>query len=117
MLPNPAYNSANIQPVNPVYAPETNTSNLGNTLQNQGYKTHIVKKGETLYRISQLYSVGIEDIKTWNYLNSDLISTGMNLSIGAPAPYTSNAVPAQYEQLSPRAPGWLSGPEPYLLSR
>lgn len=109
LLPNPAYNSANIQPVNPVYAPETNTSTFGNTLQNQGYKTHVVKKGETLYRISQLYSVGIEDIKTWNSLNSDLISTGMNLSIGAPAPYTSNAIPAQYNQLSPRTPGWLSG--------
>lgn len=109
LLPNPAYNSVNVQPVNPVYASETNTSNLGNTQQNQSSKTHIVKKGETLYRISQLYNVGIEDIKTWNYLSSDLISTGMNLSIGAPAPYTSNAVPAQYNQLSPRSPGWLSG--------
>ena len=35
LLPNPAYNSTNNQPINPVYAPETTTTNPGNTLQNR----------------------------------------------------------------------------------
>ena len=37
---------------------------------------HIVKKGETLYRISKQYNISVGQIKAWNNLNSNLIKTG-----------------------------------------
>lgn len=117
LLPNPGYNANNNPVKEPVYAPETN-SNLNNTASsNQNGRTHLVKKGESLYRIAKLYHVTVDDIKAWNYLQSDLISAGASLSIGTPAPYVaSNNVPAQYNQMTERSvPGWQTGLQNHTL--
>lgn len=42
---------------------------------------HLVRKGETLYSISRMYTVTINDIKKWNELNTDDLKPGMNLQI------------------------------------
>jgi len=34
-------------------------------------KRHVIKKGETLYSIARKYQVGMEEIRTWNHLQSD----------------------------------------------
>ena len=42
---------------------------------------HLVRKGETLYRISKMYDVSVEDIRSWNALPSNDLKPGMNLQI------------------------------------
>ncbi len=43
--------------------------------------THIVKKGETLFRISKQYNVKVDDIKKWNNLSKDGLEVGQELII------------------------------------
>lgn len=42
---------------------------------------HVVKKGETLYRIALKYNTSVEKIKEWNNLRDNLISPGKRLII------------------------------------
>ncbi|MBP1616796.1 MAG: hypothetical protein H6Q14_623 [Bacteroidetes bacterium] len=42
---------------------------------------HKVKKGETLAKIAELYSVGQEDIKEWNKMNSSAVKAGQELLV------------------------------------
>lgn len=44
---------------------------------------HIVKKGETLYKISRDYHVTINQLKQWNNLSGDKVSIGQHLVVGA----------------------------------
>ncbi len=44
-------------------------------------KFHIVKEGETLYRIHKKYGVPVEDIKKWNHLKSNTLHKGQKLII------------------------------------
>lgn len=109
LLPNPAY-SNNPAPNQAVYTPENNINNA--VTQTPEVKIHLVKKGESLYRIAKLYNVTIDDIKLWNYLQSDVIAAGSSLSIGALAPYVApaNNVPAPYNQFAERTVyAWLRG--------
>lgn len=46
-------------------------------------KIHIVQPGETLYAISKKYAVSVDDIKKWNRLPSNTLSTGQKLAISA----------------------------------
>lgn len=119
LLPNPAH-SNNSTLNKPVYATESNSNTVNNpVIQTPGITTHLVKKGESLYRISKMYNVTVDDIKMWNYLQSDQIAAGSNLSIGALAPYVANNtsnVPPQYNQLTERAvPGWLNGTQNHTV--
>lgn len=117
LLPNPGYNANNNPNREQVYVPETN-SNLNNSAAlNQSGRTHLVKKGESLYRIAKLYNVTVDDIKAWNYLQSDAIAAGASLSIGTPAPYVANNnVPPQYNQMTERSvQGWQTGLQNHTL--
>ncbi|MDA8596061.1 LysM peptidoglycan-binding domain-containing protein [Flavobacteriaceae bacterium] len=42
---------------------------------------HTVQKGETLYSISKLYGMSVEDLKKENKLKSNELSTGMSLKV------------------------------------
>jgi len=42
---------------------------------------HVVKEKETLYSISKMYDVSIEDIKEWNHMSSNSLSLGQELII------------------------------------
>lgn len=113
LLPNPARNTFSTPPNQDYFNQQTNSNPA---TFNQSARTHIVQKGESLYRISRLYLVSVEDIKAWNNLNSDLIAAGTTLSIGLPGSNPSNVVPDQYNQMSARAvPGWLSGDQSHVL--
>lgn len=54
-------------------------------LENRNKKSnsnrHIVKKGETLYRIAKNYEVAVNDLKKWNGLKSNTILPGQKLII------------------------------------
>lgn len=43
---------------------------------------HIVKPGETLYRISRQHGVSVDKIRKWNKLPDDIIEVGQKLIVG-----------------------------------
>jgi hypothetical protein len=43
---------------------------------------HVVKPGETLYRISRRYGVAVEKVRKWNKLPDDIIEVGQKLIVG-----------------------------------
>jgi LysM repeat protein len=43
---------------------------------------HIVKPGETLYRISRQHGVTIDKVRKWNKLPDDIIEVGQKLIVG-----------------------------------
>ncbi len=53
--------------------------------------TYTVKSGDTLWAISSKYGVTVNQIKKWNNLTSDAISTGQKLAISASAAKTSSS--------------------------
>ena len=47
-----------------------------------GAMVHVVKPGETLFRLSRRYGVGVEQLKKMNKLSSDAIEVGQRLIVG-----------------------------------
>jgi LysM repeat protein len=43
---------------------------------------HVVKRGETLFRIAKNYGVAVDQLKEWNNLRSNSISVGQKLVVG-----------------------------------
>jgi hypothetical protein len=43
---------------------------------------HVVKPGETLYRISRKYGVTVDKVRKWNKLPDDIIEVGQKLIVG-----------------------------------
>lgn len=77
---------------------------LTDTLNAQDRRTHTVRQGETLFSISRQYEVTVEQIKAWNNLSGNQISTGQQLHVSPPgsgpapartAPETPAQTPAQ----------------------
>lgn len=46
---------------------------------------HVVRSGETLFSISRQHNVTVEQIRTWNSMTSNTISTGQRLFVGPPS--------------------------------
>ena len=44
-------------------------------------KTYIVKKGDYLYKIGEMFGVDWKDIKKWNHLNTNVLSVGQELVV------------------------------------
>lgn len=47
-----------------------------------GTTIHVVKPGETLFRVSRLYGIPIDKLKKWNKLPDDIIEVGQKLIVG-----------------------------------
>ncbi len=47
-----------------------------------GSTIHLVKPGETLFRVSRTYGVSIDKLKKWNKLSDDIIEVGQKLIVG-----------------------------------
>ncbi|WP_254560938.1 LysM peptidoglycan-binding domain-containing protein [Dyadobacter diqingensis] len=45
------------------------------------YRSHIVAPGETVFRLSQIYQLSIEEIQKLNKLSDFIIKTGQNIKI------------------------------------
>lgn len=52
------------------------------TVNETGNKLHTVEPNQTLYSISRLHSVSVDDIKRWNNLKDNSISVGAKLVVG-----------------------------------
>jgi len=58
-------------------------SPTGSSLGSMGSPTvHVVKPGETLYRISRRYGVAVDMVRKWNKLPDDIIEVGQRLIVG-----------------------------------
>lgn len=53
---------------------------------------HVVAKGETLYGISKMYQLSLNDLKTWNDLGETPLAIGQSLKLVAP-PVTTASYP------------------------
>jgi LysM repeat protein len=65
-----------------------NTINTSTTVFTSGNKgpqtTHLVKQGETLYRLHRLYKVSVDAIKEANQIYGNAIAAGSTLKIPTP---------------------------------
>jgi hypothetical protein len=43
---------------------------------------HVVKPGETIYRISRRYGITVDKVRKWNKLSDDIIEVGQRLIVG-----------------------------------
>ena len=48
----------------------------------QSSTVHVVKPGETLYRISRRYGITVDKIRKWNKLPDDIIEVGQKIIVG-----------------------------------
>ncbi|MDH4186205.1 MAG: LysM peptidoglycan-binding domain-containing protein [Nitrospira sp.] len=44
--------------------------------------SHVVRPGDTLYRISRKYGVSVDKIRKWNKLKDDIVEVGQKLIVG-----------------------------------
>lgn len=65
--------------------------------QQSGDRVHIVAAKETLFSISKLYDVSVDDIKSWNKLKDNSLSTGQSLVIKSKS--TSSAEPVKSTEI------------------
>ena len=47
-----------------------------------GKTFHVVKPGETLFRISRRYGVNTDQLKKWNNMPDDIVEVGQKLIVG-----------------------------------
>ena len=64
-----------------VYIPATSKPAVIKVRYTKTYIKHVVKKGETLYRISKMYNVPIEEIRRANNIKGNYIKVGQVLKI------------------------------------
>lgn len=67
------------------HATKQNSSQAKNAIKTKQHiprnMTHIVKRGETLYSISAIYKVSVNDLKQWNKLRGTLINIGQKILV------------------------------------
>ncbi|MFC2113875.1 LysM peptidoglycan-binding domain-containing protein [Bacteroidota bacterium] len=66
----------------PAESTETSSASKTTTTNSSESQVHIVKAGETLYAISRLYNVSVEEIKKRNNLSTTSLYVGQKLIIG-----------------------------------
>jgi LysM repeat protein len=83
------------------YTPKTSANSATQTPSGGKAKTHIVGQGQTLYSISRIYKVSVEDVKKWNNLSSNEVNIGQEIFVSSPGNINSQANPVQID--SPQA--------------
>jgi LysM repeat protein len=74
----------------------------------EGSKIHIVAAKETMYSISKMYNVTIDDLRKWNNLTDNTISIGQQLVVGK--------TPAVEVRPDPARPNPANQPTPTVMS-
>lgn len=52
------------------------------TVNEKGDKLHVVEPKQTLYAISRMHQISVEDLKRWNNLTTDQVNIGSSLIVG-----------------------------------
>jgi len=63
-------------------APVESAKPSAKSIAKAGATIHMVKPGETLFRVSRLYGVPVDKLKKWNKLPDDIIEVGQKLIVG-----------------------------------
>ncbi len=71
-----------------------------NATASTGGKLHTVEPKETLYSISKLYNISVDEIKEWNNIQGNSISTGDRIKVSRPANSTNTT--ASTSPVTPR---------------
>ncbi|MBI3004182.1 MAG: LysM peptidoglycan-binding domain-containing protein [Ignavibacteriales bacterium] len=82
------------------------------TLRNEGngWKEHVVQRGESLERISQKYGVSVMELKAWNNLRNSKILPGQTLSVYSTPEERVKIISSPAEpMIGPRLPADLQG--------
>ncbi len=74
----------------PAGTPAAAASNRTFVVTERGDKIHVVEPGQTLYAISRMHDVRIEDVKAWNNLPGNQVNIGARLIVGKNVPVTSS---------------------------
>ena len=74
--------STNNTPTHPTHTPPPPPkSNINNTVAVLAPNEYVVENGNTLYAISQMFSISVDDLKRLNNLKTTVISVGQKLII------------------------------------
>ncbi len=83
------YNNTNINPTavlakgTEVKIPFTKDNLLKQPSENSGPLYHVIRKGDNLYHLSQVYNkVPIASLREWNHLKNDIVKDGQQLIVG-----------------------------------
>ncbi len=64
------------------------------SIEGNSKQTHSVQKGETLYAISKMYGMTVDDVKKLNGLTSNAVAVGQKIKVNA---VTKSVIPVQQE--------------------
>ncbi|MFT2011331.1 LysM peptidoglycan-binding domain-containing protein [Pontibacter sp. 13R65] len=70
--------------------PAASASNRTFVVTERGDKVHVVEPGQTMYSISRMHNVRVEDIKAWNGLSGNQVNIGSKLIVGKNVAATSS---------------------------
>lgn len=59
--------------------------------KDQSTQTHVMQKGQTLYAVSRMYGMSVDDLKKLNGLTSNAVAVGQKLKVSAAAKAASEA--------------------------
>ncbi|WP_242928425.1 LysM peptidoglycan-binding domain-containing protein [Pontibacter vulgaris] len=62
--------------------PAATASNRTFTVSDKGDKIHVVESGQTLFSISRMHGVTVDNIKRWNNLTSNQLNVGDQIKVG-----------------------------------
>jgi LysM repeat protein len=62
----------------------TNKESVPTPVKVDGLSKHTVATGETLYKISVMYKVSVDQLKQWNGLKDNAIAVGQSLIVKQP---------------------------------
>jgi len=74
---------SDVQTISPSPLPQC----FGNELREPCPTIHVVKPGETLYRISRKYGATVDKVRKWNHMPDDIIEVGQKLIVGVFSEY------------------------------
>lgn len=87
---NPEVQNSGLKTGQKIFVPfETARANKPQASQNtadeiEGATYHMVESGQTLYSVSKIYKVSVDELKRWNNLGNSPIKTGMKLIVKMP---------------------------------
>lgn len=86
----------------PVAVVDSSKTNQQVVLNQTSTALHTVSKGETLNQLSQKYQVSVDDLKTWNSLESSSIKIGAQLIVSSPSEIEAESTAESTEVETPK---------------
>ncbi len=95
--------------VEPIGLPETKATPVAQSPAKAASSYHTVVAGESLYKISKLYNVTIEDLRSWNNLTDNNLKLGQELKVSEPEEVVTPTAKTTSEDKPAASPTSTSG--------